>query len=78
MVAKEDSSGAYFCDQAEFHRGSSSVGTNIVELANEGLDDHRASCEAHDGAHWGGEGGEIYSDRMGGEVIATGACSVQG
>ena len=46
------------------HREICSLSTNIVELANEGRDEHRASREAGDGAHCGREGRKLYPDRM--------------
>ena len=38
----------------------------------------RASREEGDGAHRGREGGKLYPDRIGVEVVATGAGSVRG
>ena len=40
-------------------RNLRSLNTNIVDLANEGHGEHRASRGAGDGAHWGGEGGNF-------------------
>ena len=51
---------------------------NIVELANEGHGEHRASREAADGAHRGREWGKLYQDRICGEVVARGAGGVRG
>lgn len=55
-----------------------SLSANNVELANEGYSEHRASREAGDGAHWVREGGKLYPDRIGGEVVAGGATSARG
>ena len=55
-----------------------SLGTSIVELANEGRGEHRASREAGDGAHCGREGRKPYPGRTGGELVARGAGGVQG
>ena len=54
-----------------------SLSTNIVELTNAGHGEHRASGEADDGAHCGREGGKLYPDRIGGEVVARGAGGVR-
>ena len=51
--------------------------TNIVEAGARG-GEHRASREAGDEAHCGREGGKLYPDRIGGEVVARGAGGVRG
>ena len=55
-----------------------SLSANIVERANEGHGEHKASREAGDGAHCGGEGGKLYPDRIVGEVVGRGAGGVRG
>ena len=54
------------------------LSTNIIDLANEGHGEHRASREAGDGAHCGREGGELNPDQIGDEVVARGAGGVRG
>ena len=44
----------------------------MMERANEGHGEHRASCEAGHGAHWGREAVELDPDRIDGDVIAEG------
>ena len=68
-----------FCDTSWIsQREHRSLSTNNVEMANEGHGEHRASREARGGAHWGGEGGKLYPDRIGGEMVARGASSLRG
>ena len=55
-----------------------SLSTNVVELANMGHREHRASGEAGDGAHCGREGGKLHPDRIGAEVVASRAGTVRG
>ena len=52
--------------------------TQCVELANEGHVKHRASCEVGVWAHCGREGGNLYPDRIGCEMVARGASGVRG
>ena len=59
-------------------RGRRSLNTDFVELANEGHGERRASREAGDGAHCGREGGKLYPDRFGCEMVARGAGGVRG
>ena len=54
------------------------LSTKFGELANEGHGEHRASREAGDGAHCGREGGKLYLDRIGCEMVARGAGGVRG
>ena len=54
------------------------LSTNIVALANDGHGEHRASRETDDGAHCGREGGKLYSDRIGCEMVARGAGGARG
>ena len=44
----------------------------MMERANEGHGEHRASRKAGHGAHWGREAVELDPDRIDGEVIAGG------
>jgi len=44
----------------------------MMERANEGHGEHRASREAGHGAHWGRGAVELDPDRIDGEVIAGG------
>ena len=55
-----------------------SLSTTIVELANEGCGEHRASRGAGDGAHCGREGGKLYQDRIGSTVVVKRAGGVRG
>ena len=55
-----------------------SLSTNFVDLANEGHAEHRASREAGGGDHCDREGGKLYPDRIGGEVVERGADGVRG
>ena len=59
-------------------RATHQSSTNFVELANKGHGKHRASREAGDGAHCGREGGKLYPDRIGCEMVARGAGGVRG
>ena len=48
------------------------MNTILLERANEGHGEHRASREAGHGAHWGRGAVELDPDRIDGEVIAGG------
>ena len=48
------------------------LNTILLERANEGHGEHRASREAGHGAHWGRGAVELDPDRIDGEVIAGG------
>ena len=48
------------------------LNTVIVERANEGHGEHRASREADHGAHWGRDAVELDPNRIDGVVIAGG------
>ena len=77
-IARYDSSGAYFSNHADVERGSQSEYANTVELASDGHGKHRASRVAGDGADCGREGGKLYPDRIGGEMVARRAGGVRG
>ena len=56
----------------DLKRKAGSLNTIMMERANEGHGEHRASREAGHGTHWGREAVELDPDRIDGEVIAEG------
>ena len=66
-----------FATNLKSMRERHSLITDFVELANEGHGEHRVSREAGDRAHCGREGGKMYPDRIGCEMVARGARGVR-